>query len=209
MRLQLILPGIEPARVSLPDRCTDPTCDGTHFRLHQEVRKSLRDRLYESVPIYRYQCLRCGRTFRVYPKGVGNGQVSQRVKNLGVLLYLLGLSYREVSQTLGALGVYFCKSRVYDAVQDAAGQVIGFGRQPLFDAVRLASMTGDGPYVRWRGRWLPLDLNVHDIDGLVLTISQLSDEEAEALERTVVPVAAAIEAGVSSVMDVDVFRAVA
>jgi len=209
MRLQLILPGIEPARMDLPERCPEPGCDGDQFRLHQEVRKSLRDRSYDSVPTYRYQCLRCGRTFRVYPKGVGNGQVSQRVKNLGVLLYLLGLSYREVSQMLGALGVYFCKSRVYDAVQDAAGQVIGFTRQPLFDGVRLAGMGCNFPCVKWRGRWLPLDLIVHEIDGLVLTIGHLSDEEAGMLERMLVPVAAAIEADVSSVTDVDVFRAVA
>lgn len=36
------------------------------------------------------------------------------------MLYLLGLSYGEVSLALEALGVYICKSGVYDAVQTAA-----------------------------------------------------------------------------------------
>ena len=67
----------------------------------------------------------CGRTSRVYPKGVTKAQMSLRVKGLGVLLYLLGLSYGAVSLALDALGVYMCKSRVYDAVRAAAQRVPG------------------------------------------------------------------------------------
>jgi transposase-like protein len=52
----------------------------------------------------RYKCLRCGRTFRVYPEGVTRAQTSKRVKGLAVMLYLLGLSYRVVALALEALG---------------------------------------------------------------------------------------------------------
>jgi hypothetical protein len=38
----------------------------------------------------RYECLRCKRTFRLYPQGVTPAQASQRVKGLSVMLYLLG-----------------------------------------------------------------------------------------------------------------------
>jgi len=54
------------------------------------VKKPLRDTKYAQVVAHRYQCLRCFRT--------------QHVKQLGILLYLLGLSYGAVSLALAALG---------------------------------------------------------------------------------------------------------
>ncbi len=208
MRLEIIFRGIDPSRLSMPSHCPSPGCAGQEFRLHQEVRKPLRDRDIETVPTYRYQCTTCGRTFRVYPEGVDNGQVSHRVKHLAVLLYLLGLSYREVSRALGALGVYFCKSRVCDSVREAAQEVIGFDRQPILDGV-LPADTNDAPVVRWRGHWLNLGLIVHDIDGLVLTLGPLPADEAETLRAVLAPVTGAVGARVLLAEDVDVFRAVA
>ena len=117
MRLHLILPRVEPNNFSEPTTCPGDDCEGRHFRLHQEVTKPVKDTMYRDVIAYRYQCLRCGRTFRVYPQGVTNAHTSQRVKGLGVLLYVLGLSYGAVSLTLEALGACMSKTSVYDAVQ--------------------------------------------------------------------------------------------
>ena len=112
MRLKLILPRVVPAAIKPPLRCSNEGCDGRHFQLHQVVDKSLRDTRYPEVDVHRYKCLRCKQTFRVYPQGVSRAQISLRVKGLGVMLYLLGLSYGAVSLALEALGVYMCKSRV-------------------------------------------------------------------------------------------------
>jgi transposase-like protein len=112
MRLQLILPHVEPTEFEMPLMCPYKNCQGRHFRHHQEVEKPVKDTKYEAVTAQRYECLRCQRTFRVYPCGVSTAQTSQRVKGLGVLLYLLGLSYGAVSLALEALGVYMCKSSV-------------------------------------------------------------------------------------------------
>lgn len=122
MRLQLILPPVEPREIIPPRRCPYRGCSGSYFHLRQRVTKPLRDTVYREVRAHRYQCADCGRTFRVYPRGVTGEQSSQRLKGLGILLYLLGLSYGAVSLTLEALGCYLCKSRVYDAVQGAAGR---------------------------------------------------------------------------------------
>ena len=133
MRLHLLLSRVEPDRFSKPTICPQKECGGTHFRLHQKVVKPLKDMTYQEVTAYRYQCLRCGCTFRMYPQGVTHAQTSQRVKGLGVMLYLLGLSYGAVSLTLDALGVYMSKSRVYDAVQAAAERVPGLHRDRVFE----------------------------------------------------------------------------
>jgi hypothetical protein len=121
----MILPRVEPEEIKPPSECPYEDCDGTRFQLWQKVEKPLRDTKHAKVVVHRYQCLRCFRTHRVYPPGVSKDHISQRVKGLGILLYLLGLSYGAVSLALDALGVYMCKSRVYDTVQAAAERVPG------------------------------------------------------------------------------------
>src|SRR5205807_10555999 len=98
---------------------------GGSVTCERRVAKPLRDTVYQEVQVHRYQCLRCKRTFRVYPEGTTRAQTTQRVKGLAVMLYLLGLSYGAVSLALEGVGISLCKSRVYDAVQEAAKGVAG------------------------------------------------------------------------------------
>jgi transposase-like protein len=60
------------------------------FTYERRVAKPLRDTVYHEVLVHRYQCLKCKRTFRVYPEGTTPAQTSRRVKGLAVMLYLLG-----------------------------------------------------------------------------------------------------------------------
>ena len=64
------------------------------FTCERRVAKPLRDTVYHEVQVHRYQCLKCKRTFRVYPQGTTSAQTSQRVKGLAVMLYLLGCALR-------------------------------------------------------------------------------------------------------------------
>ena len=121
MRLKLILPVVEPDQYENPKTCHRPGCKGKRFLIFQEVEKKLRDSKYAEVKARRYKCLSCGHTFRVYPRGVSGAQVSQRVKGMAVMLYLLGLSYGAVVIMLEALGIYLSKTSVYRSVQ-AAGR---------------------------------------------------------------------------------------
>ena len=130
----------------------------------------------------RRACLRCWRTFRVYPTGVSRAQISLRVKGLGVLLYLLGLSYGAVSLALEALGAYMCKSRVYDAVQAVAERVPGLKREQVFAGLKTPALGGDLTSVKVKGQWLTLGLTVDDINRIVLTIDDLDGEDAETLQ---------------------------
>ena len=107
----------------MPQACPNKGCESEDVQRHQVVRKWVRDTVESEVEVWRCKCLACGRTFRSYPEGVGRAETSLRVKGLGVILYLLGLSYGATSLALEALGVYLYKSRVYDAVQEAARRV--------------------------------------------------------------------------------------
>ncbi len=80
MRLHLLLPRVDVTEFELPVECPYAKCHGRHFERHQEVTKPVRDTMYDAVTAYRYRCLRCQRTFRVYPQGITHDQTSQRVK---------------------------------------------------------------------------------------------------------------------------------
>lgn len=206
MRLHLILPRVEPEEIKPPSECPYADCDGTHFQFMQEVEKPLRDTQYPQVMAHRYQCLRCLRTHRVYPTGVSRDHISQRVKGLGVLLYLLGLSYGAVSLALDALGVYMCKSRVYDTVQATAECVPGMRRDQVFEDVRTPTLGGDVTSVKVKGEWFPLGLTVDDTTGLVLTVDGLSGEDTATLEAWMGPIAEAVGAEIVVTDDADAFK---
>ncbi len=83
MRIKVTLPKVEPTVYETPETCPHG-CGGRHFKPHGvkgEV-KPLRDTRYNEVRSYRLTCLRCGRHFRVYPRGVGPGPQSARLQGL-------------------------------------------------------------------------------------------------------------------------------
>jgi transposase-like protein len=209
MRLQLILPQVVPTEIQPPTKCRYEGCDGRHFEFHQAVEKPLRDTRYREVEAHRYECLRCGRTFRVYPLGVTRAQTSLRVKGLAVLLYLLGLSYGAVSLALEALGVYLCKNSVYETVQAVAERVSGMKRERVFEGLKTPALGGDLTSVKVQGQWLTLGLTVDDISGLVLTIDDLSAEDAETLREWLDPIAKAVEAKILVTDDADALKSAA
>ena len=189
--------------------CPHKGCRGARFQHHHEAPKSVKDTVYEAVPAQRHRCLRCGRTFRVYPRGVTRAQTSLRLKGLAVMLYLLGLSYRAVALVLEALGVYMSKTSVYEAVQAAAERVPGLKRREVFAGVQTPAMGGDVTSVKRKGEWLPLGLTVDDTTGLVLTVDDLSGEDAETLQAWMATIAQAMEADILVTDDADAFKTVA
>jgi transposase-like protein len=209
MRLQLILPRVEPGEIKMPAVCPHGGCEGRHFRHHQEVEKPLKDTNYDLVTAHRYECLRCHRTFRLYPQGVTHAQTSQRVKGLAVMLYLLGLSYGATSLALEALGVYMAKSSIYEAVQAAAEKVPGLERREVFQGVRTPAVGGDLTSVKCFGEWLHLGLAVDDTTGLVLTVDELPAEDAETLKEWLEPVVEAVGAKLLVTDDADSLKTVA
>jgi len=206
MRLNLILPVVNPDQITQPERCPYQKCKGKHFKIRQEVHKSIRDSQYKEVRAYRYECLKCRRTFRVYPQGVLSAQVSQRVKGMAVMLYLLGLSYGAVSIMLGAMGLFMSKTSVYRAVQAAAEAVPGLKRTEIMSGYKTKAIGADMTGVKCKGRWLPIGVIVDPINGLVLSIDHLSGEDAQTLQAWIEPIAEVVGARTLVSDDADAFK---
>ena len=206
MRLKLILPEVKADCFSQPQRCPNGSCRGKHFQQRQVVKKALRDGQYEEVAARRYGCLRCGRTFRVYPQGVSGAQVSQRVKGMAVMLYLLGLSYGAVELMLAALGVFLSKTSVYRAVQAAGEAVPGMKRSEMLSGYRAKALGADLTGVKCKGKWLPIGVMVDPLNGMVLSIDGLKGEDAQTLQAWIEPIAAQVGAHILVTDDADAFK---
>lgn len=192
--VQIILPRIEPSNIAPPARCAADNCRGTRFRLHQQVVKPLRDHAHPTVIAHRYRCLSCGHTFRIYPRGVAHAPTSQRVRDLAVLLYRLGLSYAAVATLLETWKIYMCKSQVYQAVRRAGGPIRR--DTELIQDLRIARFGNQPPLVRCHETWLPIELAANEREQMIVTFRVPDDMQAASCQKTIAPIAAASAAEV-------------
>jgi hypothetical protein len=101
------------------------------------------------------------------------------------------------------------KTSVYAEVQAAAEKVPGLKRNEVFARLRTPALGGDLTSVKCNGEWLPLGLAVDDTTGLVLTVDELSAEDAETLKAWLGPIAEAVDAKLLVSDDADAFKTVA
>lgn len=210
MRLSLILPSVQPDRYPAVAGCPDPDCAGRHVQHWQTVIKPLRDTQLSEVIAHRYRCVRCGRTFRVYPVGVSHDQTSARLKGVAVMFYVLGMSYGAVAIALTALGWPLSKVAVYYAVQAAGAAVVGLRREAVArGGGRIAALGTDLTSVRCAGRWLTVGISVDAVRGTVLSLDLLPNGEAATLTAWVQDLASVLGADLLVSDDADPFKTTA
>jgi len=178
------------------------------FIPRQEVSKKIVDPQHREVRAWRYECTKCGCTFRVYPKGVSKKQISQRVNGMAIMLYILGLSYGAVEIVLTSLGVGIGKTSAYRAVQCAADKVPGLKQKQLLDGYQTKAVGADVTSVRCNGKWIPIGITVDATNGMTLSIDLLPGEDAEQLKAWLEPILDAVDADVLVTDDADGFKTV-
>ncbi len=206
MRLNLILPKVEPNHFEFPKKCPKKGCPGMRFIPRQEVSKRIVDAQHPEVTAWRCECIKCGHIFRVYPKGVSQKQISKRVNGMAVMMYMLGLSYGAVEIVLSNLGMGIGKTSVYRAVQAVAEQVPGLKREKLLSGYKTKAIGVDITSVRCNGEWVTVGIMVDAVNGMVLSIDELPGEDAEQLKAWLEPIMEAVEADVVVSDDADAFK---
>jgi transposase-like protein len=208
MRIQVRIPKVKPDEYPEIQVCPYDGCGGECFKAYgqQAEPKPTRDLTYKLVDSYRYECLKCGRTFRVYPTGVSRAQQSDGLKGISVILYVLGLSYGAVSDFLEALGHALSKTTAYRNVQ-AAGVA---SRQRQGQTVETHPVIGtDGTYVKVKGVKVGLQVVVDDATDDLLGLELIVSERAEEVIGLVRDIAAQVDAEVLISDDLDSYKAVA
>lgn len=211
MRLRVCLPQVQPDVYDLPTRCPREGCASQHFKAHGvkgEV-KAVRDPQVAEVVAHRWRCLRCGKTFRVYPRGIGREQQSNRLQALSVLLYVLGLSYGGVEDLLRALGAPLAKTTVYTNVQAAGMAARQQQRQVLLCGGTREVIGSDGTYVKVKGREVGVQVVVDDRDSALLGLEIIVRENTEEVLQVVRAVAEQVQAKVLVSDDLDTYKRVA
>jgi transposase-like protein len=211
MRIQVRLPRVESDQYDELKQCPYKGCDGRQFKAHGvkgEV-KPLRDPHCKMVTAYRWRCLSCGQTFRVYPRGVSHDQQSDRLKGLSVLLYVLGLSYGAVEDLLWAFNTPLGKTAVYLNVQEAGMAARQQQRQVLLGKGERAVIGSDGTYLKVKGQEVGVQVVVDDSDGELLGLQIIVSENTDAVVEVVRAVAEQVKAKVLVSDDLDVYKGVA
>ena len=206
MRLNLILPKVEPTHFEFPKKCPEKGCPGMRFIPRQEVSKKIVDAQHPEVRAWRCECKKCGYVFRVYPKGVSQKQISKRVNGMAVMMYILGLSYGAVGIVLSSLGMGIGKTSVVRAVQAVAAQVPGLKREKLLSGYKTKAVGADLTSVRCNGEWVTIGIVVDAMNGMVLSIDELSGEDATQLQAWLEPILEAVDADVVVSDDADAFK---
>jgi transposase-like protein len=210
MRLSLILPPVQAEVYPVVETCPYAGCWGQHFQHWQTVAKPLRDTQLAAVQAQRLRCVRCGRTFRVYPVGVSHDQTSARLKGVAVMFYVLGMSCGAVATALSALGWPLSKVAVYYAVQEAGAAVAGLRREAVRQGGgQIAALGVDLTSVRCAGQWLTVGISVDAVRGTVLSLDLLPNGEATTLSAWVQELAATLGAEVLISDDADGFKTAA
>jgi transposase-like protein len=198
MRIQVRLPKVVPDRYAEPQECPKEGCDGQHFKRHsvKAEKKAIRDLSHQEVESFRWRCLKCKRTFRVYPQGVSSAQQSDRLKGITVLLYVLGLSYGAVSDFTEAMGCAVCKTTVYNNVQEAGEKARQRQGNSVKGGGKRAVIGADGTYVKIKGEQVGIEVVVDDESGELLGLDIIVSENSEEVLDVIRDVAEEVEADV-------------
>lgn len=183
MIAQLVIPPVEPGVYPLPQRCAYPGCEGRLFQFHQgDCPKSVVDTTQSQVKAARFRCLTCGRSFRVYPRGVGRDQQSEVVKELTVLLYGLGLSYRMISRLLERLGCFVGKSTIFRNIQASGPRIQQLRSNGLGARCRWPQLWPDGPgEAAYSDAPLTVTVSLDDAQRTVVSIEVPEEHETPAI----------------------------
>ena len=198
MRIEVRLPKIMPDVYEELEECPKEGCNGRHFKPHslKGKKKAVRDLLHQEVASFRWRCLKCKRTFRVYPQGVSGAQQSDRLKGITVLLYVLGLSYGGVSDFTVAMGCGVSKTTVYNNVQEAGEKARKRQRRTVKQGGKRAVIGADGTYVKIKGEQVGIEVVVDDESGELLGLDIIVSENGEEVLDIIRDVAEDVEADV-------------
>lgn len=153
-----------------PTKCR--YCEGETFQRWGRETRKIKDPKIKSVKVYRYKCTSCRRTFRHYPEGISPAQQSERMKQLAVICWTFGLSYRGVEAILSAFGVSLSRMSGWRDVQAAAAQT---RKEKKWKPARVVGI--DGAWLNGQGVMVAVDMG----DGQPLEIGAIDEKDAAAV----------------------------
>jgi hypothetical protein len=106
-----------------PEKC--PYCSCLVLQSWGQATPLVQDVGEPSYEVNRYRCTGCKRTFRHYPDGFDRSVNSQRLRKMAALVWIMGLSSRDVVDVFGELGVELSRMTVWREGRELARHLEG------------------------------------------------------------------------------------
>jgi len=171
-----------------------PHCGRRGGQIHSRLRaRTISDTKVEQVFQQRLGCAFCGTTWTLYSQGIGPGrQRSDRLIGMGVLLYMLGLSYRAVERFLYAMQWKGTKSTVERDVDRAGQNARALHEQAPPMRVRVLGVDGTGAKMAGKNAGM---LFFTDIEGQkLICVEPVNETQTKAVRQHVQRVMALVGA---------------
>lgn len=176
----LKLPDVKRKREERPRQC--PYCKGGTFQRWGQICKAVKDVHVRQVKVYRYRCCQCQRTFRHYPEGSTRADQTERLRQLAILLWTLGLSHRSASLILSGLQVVVSHMLIWRNVQAEAQRL---KKRNQWKPIRVVGL--DGAYVLGWGKKQPVLVAVDLGTGEPFAIGYINEHDPQAVRRWLQP----------------------
>ena len=185
-----ILPSAEGV-LKLERRC--PDCGRNNGRVHSGLwRRAISDLKVQAVPQRRMKCPWCGTSWTLRPDGVLPGHHrSRRLEGIGVVLYMLGLSYRAVERFLPLLECVGSKSSIERDVMAAGQRASDLHRLSPGLRVRVLGVDGTGAAMAGRDAGV---LFLVGLEGRLVGVEPLHEEQTQEVRDHVAKVFAEVDA---------------
>ncbi len=183
--------------ITFPELCasTDqrpaacPRCGREGMQWHQKLTRPVVDLKLSQVEVVQYQCDSCGASLTVTPPGLQPGcKHSHRTKVLSVVLWGLGLSYRDAALVMKGLGVPISHVEIIFNVREMGAAAMA--RQKKAAAKIKALVLGaDETQVKLSGKGVTLGFLTDPSTGEIVGMEILASREGEELGRWLVEAA--------------------
>jgi len=187
-----ILPSVGQT-LKLERKC--PHCRKTSGNIHSGLgQRSIKDLKVSKISQRRMKCPWCGITWTIRPEGMGPGRWrSERLRGLGVILYMLGLSYRAVERFLPCLECPAGKSSIERDVDEFGQKAREYHHCAPRTRINILGVDGTGAAMAGKDAGI---LFFTDIEGQKLVLVEaVQEKDSDKLRRHVAKVMAAVGAG--------------
>jgi len=131
--------------------------------------------------VRRKKCKVCKKTFRHYPEGVGRASQTKTLRAISITLYILGLSYDNVSSFLDALDCRIVKATVWNNLQEAGEEALSLREKLEKEKVRIVGL--DTTAFKVKGEKLTVAFLTDLIKGKPIEVEVIESREAKTLKR--------------------------
>jgi len=158
-----------------------PHCGKRANIIHQTLSRRIKDHRLEKVEVKRRKCKVCGKTFRHYPEGIDRSSQSKTLKAISITLYVLGLSYDNVSGFLNALDCGVVKATIWNNLQEAGDEALSLREKLKKEKVRIVGI--DTTAFKVRGKKLTVAFLSDLIKGKPIEIEVIESRKSRVLKR--------------------------